>query len=174
MALATAFILSTVAALYNSTANSVIDRQNVVIIGASSGIGREMAMIYAARKLNLILVSRRKPLLDELVQKCNALGASATAFSADITNQTDMDDLAQFCLENLGKCDTLVISSGILSILPFAQVTSQVTRSLFETNTFGPISAAKAFIPLIASSKGRLVVISSAAGVLAAPTVFCF
>ena len=198
----------------------------VVIIGASSGIGYQTALRYAARGARLLVVARRKQLLETLVSECLSFPSctEATLLVADITIEADVNRVAKTAKRVLGGCDTVVINAGILSVLPFrdlckldvpdvtaedeegngngengaqgegwekiapgedaasaptqetgSEYTPSVSASMidkmFKTNVLGPIYVAKFFTDLLIESGGKFVVVSSLAGVLAAPTV---
>ena len=151
----------------------------IVIVGASSGIGRQLALDYAKRNCHLILVARRKELL-EAVQKecldvCIEKNQQIHIFCGDATNEDTVNELAQFTRHTLGSCDVLIISMGALSTLPFEQVIKDqplqgLMTDLFSINVYGPMLLSKTFFPLLKESKGRIVPISSIAGVFPAPT----
>jgi short-subunit dehydrogenase len=149
-----------------------VKKEKVVIVGASSGIGKELALLYAKRGCELLLVARRQELLDKLKQECLAYTSKVDYFTADINVESQISDLADYSKEYLGKIDLLVISSGILSVSTFDQLCdgnlSESALSLFNTNVLGPILLAKYFKPLLL--KGKLCVISSLSAYFGAPT----
>ncbi|RKO88686.1 hypothetical protein BDK51DRAFT_17303 [Blyttiomyces helicus] len=148
--------------------------ERVVIVGASSGIGEALALQYAARGANLLLVARRQPLLESVHTRC-AAAASVHLVVADITVEEDVARVSGAAQDLLGGVDTLIINAGALSVLPFEDVArldsaAEVVERLFKVNVFGPIALARSFLPLLIESKGKFVVVSSLAGVIAAPT----
>ncbi|KAJ3278157.1 hypothetical protein HK104_002598 [Borealophlyctis nickersoniae] len=166
--------------------------ERVIIIGASTGIGRHLSLLYASRGAHLILVSRRLPLLTALATEClaHALCKTAHVVQADITVESDIAAIARAASEVLGGADTVVINAGVLSVLPFRDVcrlddaaegmgegeggqqtkSAKVVTQMFQTNVFGPVLVAKHFTDMLIASGGKFVVVSSLAGVLAAPT----
>ncbi|KAG0251110.1 hypothetical protein DFQ27_008981 [Actinomortierella ambigua] len=101
-----------------------VNEERVVIIGASSGIGKEIARIYASRHAHLVLVARRKQLLDTLISdELHTTAGSVHAIQADITNHDDVQRLTRESLTVLrGGVDTLIICAGVISVLPFEQL----------------------------------------------------
>ena len=144
--------------------------QNVVIVGASSGIGKEMALLYAKRGCKLILLARRQKELDLVVKECQVY-TKAFGFQADMSKPEAIQQALDYTVQHLGTCDTLVLCAGVLSVLPFDQVKPELVPVIFDINTIGPILTTSYFLPLLKAQQGRIVVISSAAGVIAAPTV---
>ncbi|KAJ3156253.1 hypothetical protein HDU86_004017 [Geranomyces michiganensis] len=164
--------------------------ERVVIFGASSGIGKELALQYAARGSRVLLVARREGLLKSVVADCLSSPTCKTAgyVAADITIESDLARVAQTAKAVLGGCDTVVINAGIISVLTFDEVcaldgspgadvaageksrTENVVEGIFRTNVTAPILIAKHFTPSLTESKGKFVVVSSVAGTLGAPT----
>ncbi|KAI9193168.1 uncharacterized protein BJ171DRAFT_588901 [Polychytrium aggregatum] len=165
--------------------------QRVVIIGASSGIGCQLAKDYAQRGARLILVARRSEMLKQVVDECQQLNAACECsyVVADITSEADVSRCAQRSTEILGGIDVLVLCSGVLSIRPFDQLCGpmsskelervqnggasesyQLIDMIFKTNVYGPILCTKYFLPELVKSKGQIVVVGSLAGTVAAPT----
>ncbi|KAJ3149910.1 hypothetical protein HDU89_003366 [Geranomyces variabilis] len=164
--------------------------ERVVIFGASSGIGKELALQYAARGARVLLVARREGLLQKVVVDCLLSPACKTAgfVAADITVEADLTRVAKTATEVLGGCDTVVINAGIISVLTFDEVcaldhgpaadlaagaksrTEEVVEGIFRTNVTAPILIAKHFTPALTDTKGKFVIVSSVAGTLGAPT----
>ncbi|KNC98180.1 uncharacterized protein SPPG_06584 [Spizellomyces punctatus DAOM BR117] len=150
--------------------------ERVVIFGASSGIGEQLALQYARRGARLVLVARREALLESVTSGCLSFPTckQASYIVGDITQEADLLGIVAATKDQLDGCDTVVINAGILSILPFEQVcekdTTRIIQPLFETNTLAPIYIAKHFMPLLKQSRGKFIVVSSLAGSLPAPT----
>lgn len=159
----------------------------VCLIGASSGIGKQLALQLSRMEIyGLVLASRCAGKLEALEGDCNEIAQSLDKISfkaCDITKLEDLRMLLAHCQERMGGVDTLIICSGVISTLPFADVASaealqDITNSIFQINAVGPIMAAKIFLPCLEQSastagnriKPRIVVVSSASGVMAAPT----
>ena len=161
----------------------------VCLIGASSGIGKQLALQLSRMEIyGLVLASRSAGKLEALTGDCNEIAQSIDKISfkaCDITKLQDLKMLLAHCEERMGGVDTLIICSGVISTLPFADVASaealqDITNSIFQINAVGPILAAKIFLPCLEQSastmrqsngiKPRIVVVSSASGVMAAPT----
>jgi dehydrogenase/reductase SDR family protein 7 len=169
----------------------ILKRQKVCILGASSGIGKELALLYASKGDDVLLVARRQNLLEQVQKECVALigkkglKSKILILAMDATQEENVQKIAQVAQSDLGGCDTLICCMGVISLLTFEELcsdssndTSTSTSSLhhvmtdiFSVNVFGPILACKHFFSLLKASKeGRVVVVSSIAGVFGAPT----
>lgn len=98
----------------------------IVISGASSGIGEEIALKYAGKQTKLILGARRLEKLNEVAQRCLSNGAvSADVIQCDVSQENDCKTLIQKTIELHGKIDVLVLNAGV------GQVTLYVTSISF-------------------------------------------
>lgn len=155
--------------------------KSVVIIGASSGIGKFLALAYAKMGAQLFVVARREPRLQELVAECASLHSECTAqYSVvDITISSNRLRLIREIGLWLGPhkgLDVLVLNAGIMDVSPFAEIDSdvveKVTRQIFETNTLAPIALTHLFLPFLIKNPvpSTICVLSSIAGKIPAPT----
>ncbi|KAG9223501.1 hypothetical protein CCMSSC00406_0006993 [Pleurotus cornucopiae] len=165
--------------------------ERVLVIGASSGIGRSIAHEYAARGANVCVAGRRAELLKKVLEECDALGeqGKSTHMAADFTNVEDLVRLRQFVEAEWGGIDTLIVAAGVSALQPLmnvagihdpnADATSEGITHAVETakkamngNYFGPLGAAVAFIPLLTrtSPSPSILLVSSLAAVIPAPS----
>ncbi|KAF9416377.1 hypothetical protein BGZ94_010238 [Podila epigama] len=99
------------------------NKERVVIIGASSGIGAELARAYSHRQAHVVLVARRQDLLESLVSELSPVAGSILAIQGDITSTTDVRRITLESLQFLkGGVDTLILCAGMISVLPFAEL----------------------------------------------------
>ncbi|KAL7751359.1 hypothetical protein RI367_003219 [Sorochytrium milnesiophthora] len=150
--------------------------ERVVIVGASSGIGEQLAHLYAKRGARLLLLARREQQLANVKQACIALGAKQVQYlCVDVRDAGAIHRSKAFAMEQLAGVDTLIVCAGALTITPFAAVAASpdadtVIRAVFEMNALAPIRIAQEYLELLRVSRGSLVVVSSMAGLLPAPT----
>ncbi|RUS18322.1 hypothetical protein BC938DRAFT_476016 [Jimgerdemannia flammicorona] len=105
-------------------------QERVVIIGCTTGIGRELALLYAQRRARLILFARRETLLNDLKQECLQYYASEPeggknliyVVAGDAINDSDVQRCTQTASSAFGGIDTLILCAGVISVLPFVDL----------------------------------------------------
>jgi len=144
----------------------------VLITGASSGIGRGLAVELARRGAKLGLVARRKDVLDEIITEIdrneNANGvagaAKVLAISGDVQDASSMLGAAEQLRSQFGKIDVLIANAGIGGNDDPAQLDAAKFANVINTNVIGVSNSVAAVIPdMVKRGSGQLVVISSLA-----------
>jgi short-subunit dehydrogenase len=134
------------------------DMKKIIIIGASSGIGREIARLYAQDGFRVGVTGRRAELLEELRSEFPDRVVTASFDVRDMDNHARLDGL----MAELGGMDICLISAGIGTVSK--QLDWQIERQTFETNVSGFTEAATwAFNHFIRQGHGQLANISSVA-----------
>src|SRR5690348_368536 len=90
-----------------------VSDQVVVLMGASSGIGRAAALAFAARGARVVAAGRTERALDTLVEEITAAGGTAVAGPADITDPAAVRALVRTAEERFGRIDTWVNVAGV-------------------------------------------------------------
>jgi len=121
--------------------------RTVVITGASSGVGRAVALEMAQKGASVVLAARRENVLDEVVAECEALGGRALAVPTDVTDADGMKLLAAAADEWGGKIDVWVNNAGVLAAGPFDETPVDVHDQVIQTNLLGYIHGAHAVLP---------------------------
>jgi NADP-dependent 3-hydroxy acid dehydrogenase YdfG len=85
---------------------------SVVITGASSGIGRAAARLFAQHGARLTLAARRGDLLDEVVEECEGLGGQAVSVVTDVTAAEEVINAARVALDSFGTIDVWINNAG--------------------------------------------------------------
>ncbi|KAJ1951220.1 hypothetical protein FBU59_000292 [Linderina macrospora] len=185
-------ITSIVAALVGYRASQQLQKPapvanaKVIIVGASSGIGRSLALGYARRGADLVLCARREDKLTEVASECKLLSSRhATLVIGDVTQTATQKEIEQVVASKFrGRLDFLVLNAGAISVLPVEELwdagsmdrdaasarADEALRKIMEVNAFAPINIAGRLMPMLVASKARVVVVSSMAGLIAAPT----
>jgi NAD(P)-dependent dehydrogenase (short-subunit alcohol dehydrogenase family) len=143
-----------------------LEDQVVVIVGASSGIGRQTAYRMAERGARLVVVSRDAAALDALAAELKSGGAGdALAVAADVSLPDAMTLVADRAVEHYGHIDTWAHVAGIDVWAPFDQTPPEEFRRVIEVNLLGVANGAYAALPrLRESGGGALIVVSSVDG----------
>ncbi|MCH7345804.1 SDR family oxidoreductase [Pelomonas sp. CA6] len=150
-----------------------MDERVVVITGASDGIGAELARQWAAReggRLKLVLAARGEDKLAEVAQHCRAQGAQALALRCDVESQDDCRALIDAALRVFGRIDVLVNNAGRSAHALFEQVEDLGWyERLMRINLWGSVWCTQAALPALKASRGRIVAVSSLAGLVGVP-----
>ncbi|MCB1142794.1 MAG: SDR family NAD(P)-dependent oxidoreductase [Leptospiraceae bacterium] len=143
--------------------------KSVVITGASSGIGKEMAIEFASRGYALGLTARRYDLLKEIQKEVEKLWGKAIPVELRVLDVTIYRDVFRVIKEldyALGGMDILVVNAGMGKAKPLGTGNFQGDRQVIETNLLGAMASVDAGIEVFRQSKkqGMIVGISSIAG----------
>ncbi len=149
---------------------STLRNQVVVITGAGSGIGRELA-VQAARQGALLAVSDWNAVgLAETVEQLKAIGVAVRGDVVDVSDRTAMGEWASAVVEQFGRVNVLVNNAGVTATGDFEQLSYDDFDWIVGVNFMGVVHGTKEFLPhLIASGNGALVNISSLFGLISMP-----
>lgn len=137
--------------------------KTVVVTGASSGIGRAVALEMARRGATVILGARRLETLESVAAECRALGAHATAVATDVTRPDDCRRL----IEAAPRVDVLVNNAGFAVFDSIAEAKPDELREMMDTNYFGAVNCVQAVLPqMLARGDGVIVNVASITGIM--------
>jgi len=135
-----------------------------MITGASSGIGRGLALELASRGANLGLVARRQDLLDEIAGEATARNVRAVAATADVRDAKAVRAAADRFRNELGLIDVLIANAGIGTADHALKLAPEHASEVIGINVLGAVNSVAAVAPeMVARRQGRLVAISSLA-----------
>ena len=143
--------------------------QVVLVIGASSGIGRECAVLFAREGAHVVAAARREQRLEELRQQLQSEGASIDIVTGDAADAAAMDEAVRFTHERCGgPVDVLVYASGTNTPdRSMARLNAGIWDTLINVNLNGAYYATAAVLPEMRSRKaGHLIYISSISGLV--------
>jgi short-subunit dehydrogenase len=141
----------------------------VIVTGASSGIGRALALAWAARGADLVLSARGAVALEDVAQAVRSRGGRAFVHSGDITVEGDRTSLIEAARLSTGRLDVLVNCAGQGYYGSVALIDPQELASLFALNVIAPLRLAQLAIDPLTRTSGCVVMLSSVAGVVASP-----
>jgi len=137
----------------------------VVIVGASSGIGEELAYQLSQYKPKLVLAARRLEKLQDIKKKCESIGATVLTVQADVSLQADCKKIVDTTLEHYQKLDILFLNAGVaMTTSLFKMKDPEPLKTVFETDLLGAVYTSFYALPALRVSKGHIVVTSSAYG----------
>ncbi len=143
---------------------NVFEKKIVWITGASSGIGKEMAIQLANAGAKVILSSRNKESLEKVKGELKNPNQHFV-IPLDLEDASNFKDLAKSVIEKYGRIDYLFNNGGLSQRSNASETPIEVDRRIMEINYFGNIALTKAVLPYMQKQKnGHLIVISSIAG----------
>ena len=144
--------------------------QVVLLTGASSGIGAELARQFAAEGARLALAARDVDRLHTVAAECRALGADALVVPGDVSLEASCASIVERTVAHFGRLDILVNNAGIGSSGLFEEITDlTIFDTLMRVNYLGSVWCTAHALPHLKQSKGRLVAISSLTGLTGVP-----
>ncbi len=142
----------------------------VVITGASSGIGRELACQLAAQGAKLALAARNVERLKAVRVECEKRGGQAIAVPTDVTEQAQCESLMMKTVETFGGIDILVNNAGISMWARFEDVTDlSIFEQIMRVNYLGSLYCTYYALPHLKASRGQIVAVSSLTGKTGVP-----
>nr|XP_043608179.1 11-beta-hydroxysteroid dehydrogenase-like 2 [Erigeron canadensis] len=158
---------------YKSVHPEVLKDKVILITGASSGIGEQMAYEFAKEGACLVLVARRKNHLLLVAEKAKAMGSpDVIVIPADISKLEDCDTFIYQTIKHFGKLDYLVNNAAIgifglfedQTMLPFH-------TSVMDINFWGSVYTTRFALPHLRRSRGKIITICSCGSWFATPRV---
>ena len=139
--------------------------KSVVVTGASSGIGHDVALAFGEQGAQVALLARRRVQLEKLADKINKAGGKALALDCDVTDRARVFWAIEQAKEAFGKVDILINSAGLLISETVEQMRPEDLEKMMAVNVFGALHAMQAVLPVMRKAKsGNIVNISSLAG----------
>lgn len=142
----------------------------VLITGASSGIGAALARVYAREGARLVLLARRRALLEQLAQELRGLGAAEVeVHEGDVTREGDVARPVEALLARGIGLDVVYANAGFGVAGVLQRLTLADYQRQLDTNVVGLLRTIYETLPGLRQARGRLVLIGSVAGHIAAP-----
>ncbi|GGQ99887.1 SDR family oxidoreductase [Streptomyces pilosus] len=143
-----------------------------VVTGAARGVGELLARKLSARGVRVALIGLEP---DALKDVSTRLHSDSDHWHADVTDHEAMARVAAEVKERFGRVDIVVANAGVATGGPFTESDPESWRRVIEVNLIGSAVTARAFLPLLAESRGYLLQIASLAAITPAPmmTAYC-
>src|SRR5450432_3209360 len=129
-----------------------------VVIGGTSGIGREMAIGLAEAGASVVPTGRREHQIDEVCSAIENAGVKTLRHACDAGNRASVDLFRDAVVSEFGQVDILVNAAGRIFRKPTKDVSEEEWNALFDVNLTGTLRACQSFRePLAANKRGRIV-----------------
>jgi short-subunit dehydrogenase len=149
---------------------SFFRNKSVLITGASSGIGEELAWQLGQAGAQLTLAARRKDRLAAIAQKIAGTGnPTPVSVECDVTRDGDLERAVAEAVRNWNKLDVVFANAGFGVAAPLKKLTVNDYRRQFETNVFGVLRTIYAALPELEKTRGNLAIVSSVSGWVSTP-----
>lgn len=150
--------------------------QVVIVTGASSGIGKALALQLARQGAKVVLAARRVEQLGQVAEACRQSGSEALAAPTDVADEAQCKGLVEKTVATFGRLDMLINNAGLATLALFADFPDLgLFRYTMDVNFYGAVNCTYYALPYLKQSKGRIVAISSLGGKTAIPynTAYC-
>ena len=137
------------------------------VTGGGSGIGRSLAIELGARGADVAVSGRRVDRLEEAAAAVRATGARALVVPMDVTDDGECTRAVASIVAELGRLDIAIANAGFGASGRFMALTVDIWRKQLDVNVIGVVNTAKAAIPELEKTGGRLALVSSVMGLLA-------
>ena len=133
-----------------------------LVTGATSGIGRRQALALAKAGAAVVLLGRREAQLREAVAEIEAVGGRAAALSADLSDLSQLPEIAQGAVLPFGSVDILINAAGVNFRQPVEEITLQSWETTLNLNLAVPFFLARELVPAMQERGwGRIINIAS-------------
>lgn len=149
------------------------DARRVLITGAASGLGKSLALRFAADGWRVAVCDLDEDRLSQTAEEIDRAGGTCMYLRADVTSEQDIEQLAESVSDHWGGLDVLVNNAGIAIAGRTDETSMEEWRRIFEVNFFGVLRTTQAMLPLIAQG-GHIVNVASFAGIAAAPGLVAY
>jgi len=142
-----------------------LKNKNIIVTGASQGLGKEISCQVARLGATVILVARQEKLLQAVKEQIGNEGGKAEYFVCDVSDATQVKDTVNKVIEKFGRVDVLVNNAGVWISNKIAAKDLSRIKQAFEVNSLGPIYFSESLIPHFEKQQsGHFVFINSIAG----------
>ena len=147
-------------------------KDNVIIItGASTGIGEELAYQLAQQGARLVLTARRLDELNRVADRARSFGGKVATVSADVAKADQCKTIIDAAIDTFGRVDTLVNNAGMTMWAKFADIKDvAMLERIMQVNYMGAVYCTHYALPHLLASRGRIVGVASLTGLVGVPT----
>jgi NAD(P)-dependent dehydrogenase (short-subunit alcohol dehydrogenase family) len=149
--------------------------RTIFLTGASSGIGRALALEYARRGAHVAIAARRRDVLEDVARAIETAGGKAFVVPVDVTSPDAVKESVIASERELGSLDLVIANAGVGSPCHAARLTMESVNEVIDVNIRGAFATILAAVPImILQGQGQIVGISSLAGRIGLPMSGCY
>lgn len=148
-----------------------LENKIAVVTGASSGIGRAIALSLAGHGAEVCLVGRRPEVLETVMENAGLRAPQMRRYQIDLTVDNDILHFKKYLEQTFGRVDILVHSAGTICLGELERLPVEEFDRQFSVNVRVPYLLTQVLLPMIKSCRGQVVFINSSAGLHAMPKV---
>lgn len=142
--------------------------KSIVVTGASSGMGRQIALDFAKEGATVIAVARRKERLNALAAEAEELAGKILPYPGDVTSQETNEGMIDYAVKECGKLDVLVNNAGVMDeFTPIGEMSNELWQKVLSVNLEGPMYAMRKAVQVMCEQEtgGSIVNVASIGGV---------
>ena len=138
-----------------------------IVTGAGRGIGRAIAIAYAAEGAKVVIAARSKDQLDKVANIISTNGGEVLTVPTDLRNRTEVKNLVQKTMDQYGRIDILVNNAGINPRGLFLDTTDEEWEQVWQINVMGVVHCCRAVLPIMKQQKsGNIINMGSGLGIV--------
>ena len=145
-----------------------LENKVAVVTGASSGVGREIALLFAKEGAKVVAVARRAERLAELEEQGKAFKGEIVAFAGDVSLEETNEKMIDFTIEKFGRFDILINNAGLMdNFAPVENLDTELLLRLMNVDVYGPAWATRKAVKVFMGNEkgGSIVNVASIAGI---------
>ena len=142
-----------------------LDGKVAIVTGASSGIGRATALLFAREGARVVVAARRRSELDALITEIEAAGGHGAALAGDVRDEVYARSLVELALKRFGQLDVAFNNAGVVGVMgPVSELSVESWHETLDTNLTSAFLATKYQLPAMMERGGSIVLTSSFVG----------
>lgn len=143
---------------------------NILITGASSGIGEKLAEQYSALGNRVFITARREENLINICNRINKKTQNCFHYKCDVSDIYQVKDMVKNLISQFGTIDLAILNAGVGKSIKFSELDVNLYKKIYEVNLFGVLNVMQEILPsMLKEQKGKIAVVSSMADVRGIP-----